>query len=102
MSDEKAIVPVEQKEIVFHDDQVTAVLAPDGTIYVPVRPLCELIGVAWQSQNRKIKSDPVLSNVATSVIIRLQKSSKIGTPTAEMVALPLDYLLHGFFHSVSD
>lgn len=89
---EEALQPTEQKKIVFYDDEVTAVQVEDGTVYVPVRPICELIGVAWQPQARKINNDPVLSDVATSVTIRLQKSGNIGTPTAEMVALPLDYL----------
>ncbi len=89
---EKELSPVEQKEIDFYGDSVVAVRVEDGTVYVPVRPLCELIGVNWSSQRKKLLDDPVLSSQMSSVVITLQKSSPIGTPTADMLALPLDYL----------
>lgn len=48
------LTPVEQRDIAFHDDQITAVRMSDGTVYVPVRPICDLLGVAWQPQARKL------------------------------------------------
>ena len=51
MSD-SALVPLEQKAVIFYDDEVTAVLADeDGRqqIYVPVRPLCEYLGLLVRS-----------------------------------------------------
>ena len=39
MSDENALVPVEQRTVLFYDDELVAVKVEDGTIYVPIRPI---------------------------------------------------------------
>lgn len=62
-----ALVPVEQKEVDFYDDTVVAVRLESGDILVPIRPVCELIGVSWPPQRRKINDDPVMSEVASLV-----------------------------------
>lgn len=94
MSDKQSITPIEQREIEFHDDRVTAVVADDGTVYVPVRPLCDLIGVTWQGQLERIKRDPVLSDVTirVSVILTQIEMGRGKNQSREMIALPLDYL----------
>lgn len=90
---ENAIIPKSQHEIDFYDDKVTAVLAPDGTVYVPLRPVCELIGVSWGAQRRKLQNDPVMSDVLRSVAIRPRTLSDPSQPkTSKMVCIPLDYL----------
>ena len=87
------VMIVEQKEVTFYGDQVVAAMADDGTVFVPVRPLCELLGVSWQGQARKLRSDPVLSDVSMTVNISLQSSATRGKRTSyDMVSLPLDYL----------
>ncbi len=96
-----ALISVEQKEIVFYGDNVVAVRVEDGSVYVPVRPLCELIGVSWQGQAKKLRNDPILSEVSTSVNISLQKSENtMGTHTAAMVALPLE-ALNGWLYGIN-
>ena len=52
---------VEQKQVSFYDDELIAVRADDGQIYVSVRHLCEAIGVTRQPQVRRIKAQHVLS-----------------------------------------
>ncbi|MCL4266099.1 MAG: hypothetical protein KJ069_23015 [Anaerolineae bacterium] len=42
---EKALVPIEQKEVVFYKDTIVAVRLDDGEIYVPIRPICDNLGV---------------------------------------------------------
>lgn len=61
MSDQKAIVPVEQKQVDFYGDSLIAVRVSDGGVYVPVRPICELLGIDWNCQRRHINRDPVLT-----------------------------------------
>lgn len=61
------LIPVEQKTVNFYDDDVTAVRMADGTVYVPVRPLCERLGVAWNAQYERIKRDSVLSEVMMTI-----------------------------------
>ena len=82
----------EQKEIEFYGDNVIAVRVEDGAVYVPVRPLCELIGVDWNGQRTKLNKDPVLSGKIASVEITLQVRDNRQTIKSNMIALPLDYL----------
>ncbi len=65
----------------------------DGTVYVPIRPICERIGVAWQPQARKLNNDPILAEALRSVTIRLQTSTGSTRPkTSQMLALPIEFL----------
>ena len=54
---------IEQKQVAFYSDQITAVLttSADGerVVYVPVRPICKLLGVDWSAQRKRINNDPV-------------------------------------------
>jgi hypothetical protein len=73
MSDEdRALVPTDQRTIDFYGDELTAVLVEDEhgqTVYVPIRPICDFLGVAWSPQRRRINRDVVLSRVAMSVTV---------------------------------
>jgi hypothetical protein len=60
----KALIPVEQKVVEFYGDELTAVLVDVGgqsSVYIPVRPICDFLGVDWSSQRQHINRDPVLS-----------------------------------------
>lgn len=93
MSDEKTLTVVEQREIGFYGDEVIAVQVEDGTVYVPVRPICDMIGVDWASQSRKIGSVPILSDISMSVVIKQQTSPGSRRPkTSRMVCLPLSHI----------
>jgi len=54
LSDEStALVPIEEKKVNFYGDEITAVLIEingQRQVYVPVRPLCEYLGLTWSSQ----------------------------------------------------
>lgn len=96
MSD-SALVPLEQKAVIFYDDEVTAVLADEGgrqQIYVPVRPLCDYLGLNWSGQQQRINRDPVLSDVKGVCVIHTPGGSQ------EMLCIPLDFL-NGWLFGVS-
>lgn len=38
------------------------VATKDGQSYLPIKPICEAIGIAFQPQNDKIKEHPILSS----------------------------------------
>ncbi|MCP5095981.1 MAG: hypothetical protein GY943_10545, partial [Chloroflexi bacterium] len=57
----EALMPVEQKTVVFYDDQVVAVRLEDGRIMVPVRPLCKALGIDYAAQRQRVLRDVVLS-----------------------------------------
>jgi len=90
MSDDKALIPVEQKTVVFYDDNITAVQIADGMIYIPIRPICEQLGINWGGQRERIQRDAVLSQVVRSV--RVTRSYLNSNRDQNVLCLPLDYL----------
>lgn len=88
---EEALVPVEQKEVLFYEDTIVAVRVADGTVYVPVRPLCELLGVSWTDQRRRINRDAVLSQEMHSVNVMFTEPNR--TRQISMLCLPIALLL---------
>ena len=50
-----------QKEVAFYEDQLTAVRAEDGHIYVSVAQMCAALGLGDQAQRRRIAEHDVLS-----------------------------------------
>jgi hypothetical protein len=40
MSEEKGLTIVEQKHVAFYGDEVLAVRTEDGSVFIPVRPIC--------------------------------------------------------------
>jgi hypothetical protein len=93
MSDEQALMPVAEKQVDFYGDELTAALVQvedTDVVYVPVRPICEYLGVAWDPQRRRILRDPVLSRKIQFVTVTVTDSYR--TRRLDMVCLPLDYL----------
>lgn len=92
-----ALVPVEQRTVIFYDDEITAVLADeDGQqqVYVPVRPICDFLGLNWSGQQQRINRDPVLSEIKGVCVIHTPGGSQ------EMLCIPLDFL-NGFLFGVN-
>lgn len=89
-----ALTPIEQRETEFNGDTITVVIVEDGTAYVPLRPICDSLGVDWSSQRQRLNRDPVLSDISRSVVVTTtQLETKAGRrATQDMTALPLDYL----------
>jgi hypothetical protein len=60
---EKDLIPIEQKEVTFYDDEQTAIRADDGQVYVSIRHMCDALGIQRpQRQKDRIKRDEVLSD----------------------------------------
>ena len=86
---EEALSPTEQRTVIFYEDKITVVVIDEKgerEIYVPLRPMSELLGVNWGSQTRRLQNDPVLNEVTTSVLVMTAGGQQ------EMTAIPLDYL----------
>jgi hypothetical protein len=96
MSNELTVI--EQREVTFYDDQLTAVRVASGEVYIPVRPICDLLGVDWNGQRRRINRDPVLSTEATSVDVTSTQGGN--TQRRAMICLPLDYI-SGFLFGIN-
>lgn len=89
---------VEERWVEFYGDTILAAMvrvAGKPTIIVPVRPVCEVLGLAWSPQRRRILRDDVLSSTVTEMVTVAQDGKQ-----RKMLALPLEYL-HGWLFGVS-
>lgn len=86
---------VEQREVTFYGDQLVAVRADDDTIFVPVRPICERLGVSWSGQRQRINRDTILSESLTVCVTHTVQGDR------EMLCLPLD-LLPGWLFGINE
>jgi len=57
----KSLTVVEQKEIEFYGDELTAIRANDGRIYASIRHMCQALGIDDQGQRQRINRHSVLS-----------------------------------------
>jgi ferritin-like metal-binding protein YciE len=51
---------IEQKIVAFYDDELMAIRAGDGHVYVSVRHLCQALAIDTQGQTRRIRRQAVL------------------------------------------
>lgn len=57
------LIVVEQKEVEFYGDALTAVRTNDGQVYVSMRQMCQALGISRpQRQTDRIKRDEVLND----------------------------------------
>lgn len=95
MAESQSLVPVEQKQVVFYDDEITAVLVEKSgkrEVYVSIRQMCELLGVSYQGQIRRINDDPVLSKQVKGVNVTFTPSGNRGGGVQTTNCLSIDYL----------
>jgi hypothetical protein len=96
-ANDKALIPIDERTVGFYGDELIVVLVDgDGetTVYVPLRPICENLGVSWAGQRERIMRDEVLTEVTRGV--RVTRTPAQGG-TQEMLCLPLDYLAGWLF-----
>jgi hypothetical protein len=96
----KALTVVEQKEVRFYGDDVMAVRVSDGGIFVPVRPICERLGVTWPSQRNRIMRDAVLAEEVSTLSVFVMNTQGEGGQQRDMLCLPLDYV-SGFLFGIN-
>jgi len=100
------IEALQQREIDFYGDQIVAALVPgegqqQPVIYVPVRPICEYLGLDWSSQRQRIDRDPVLSEARQGVVITTPPSADgRGGGPQEMLCLPVEFV-HGWLFGIT-
>ena len=97
MSDEKALIPIEERQIDFYGDDIIAVLVKVGgqrLVYVPVRPISDHLGLAWSKQLVRIQRHPVLSQVGRTFPVQLSEGKQ------DMLCLPLD-MFSGWIFTVN-
>jgi hypothetical protein len=91
--------PIEQKTVNFYGDEITTALvkvSEEAKIFVPIRPICDYLGLNWSAQLQRLKRDLILSKKFISVFITHTEKGK-GGGQREMIALDLDYLAGWLF-----
>ncbi len=81
--------PIEQKTIDFYGDELTAVRADDGQIYVSVRHMCDALGLAQRGQVLRIGRNEVLAEGYKGGIVTITPGGKqrVGMLRADLVPL---------------
>lgn len=69
----------------FHS-QVVLGIKTENKVYIPLKPICENLGLDWEAQRKRIRRDTVLSQGASM----MEVPSKGGPQ--ETICLPLEYL----------
>lgn len=72
--------------------EIYAVRNENGETYVPIKPICEAIGVSHQKQIEKLNEDEILSSTVT-----LRVTVGADGKDREMVCLPLEYVYGWLF-----
>lgn len=96
MSDSELTI-IEQRNVIFYEDSLLAVLAEEGgkrEVFVPIRPITDTLGLTLAPQTRRIKNDPVLSEVVTDIPVLTPGGMQ------KMRALPLDFV-PGFLFGIN-
>lgn len=91
MSDreEDVLKPIEERQVEFYDDQITAALVEvkgNRQVYVPLRPICTYLGLDWSAQSRRLQRDIVLKESQGVAIMATPSGSQ------KMLCLPLELL----------
>jgi hypothetical protein len=107
MTDEqRAIIPIEKRDVDFYGDMLIAVLiqkadAPEPEVYVPIRPICDYLGLAWTGQLQRIKRDEVLNESLEFVrVTRTNSATTSSRGDPDVQCLPLR-LLPGWLFGIS-
>ena len=92
-----ALVPLVEKQVEFYGDLINAALVEiDGQqeVFVPIRPLCEYLGLSWRGQSERITRNPVLKEVVKGVRVTRTPSKDGISGGGPQVAycLPLEFL----------
>lgn len=89
---EQAMLVKDQREIEVLGDQLLATRVQDGTIYLPVRALCESLGLDRAAQVRRIKRDEAMQEDLQEMAVQTGS----GTQTMQFLRLEtVPYWLSG-------
>ena len=90
---------MEEKQVDFYGDEITAALVEvvpgqETQVYVPIRPICDYLGLSWAGQRERILRDEVLTEEFKGVrVTRTPSAGKRSTGgVQEALSLPLKLL----------
>lgn len=74
-------------QTVTFNNQELITFEQNGVQYTAMKPICENIGIDWESQRQRIKRDDILSKVACMI-----KATGLDGKIYEMLSLPIQFL----------
>lgn len=84
-----------QKITILNGVEIFAEITENGQVYIPVKPICEAIGVAFQAQHLKLQEHELLAPTITLRMIVAADGKQ-----REMVCLPLEYV-YGWISTIN-
>jgi len=93
--EEMALVPVRQRYVDFYGDGIPVAEAPDGELYVALRPITDFLGLAFSPQRRRVLRDETLSERVRGVLMTAADGRQ-----RTLLCVPLD-LLPGWLFGVT-
>ncbi len=95
MSSKQTLIPVDEQAVDFYGDEITTALVnieEHLQMYIPLRPLCDYLGLSWSGQRERVNRDPVLSQEAQ--FVRVTRPNKRGDTRGDpnVLCLPLEFL----------
>lgn len=72
--------------------EIFAEITENGSVFVPIKPICAALGIADNKQREKIQEDDILASVGT-----LRVSTGADGKQYEMYCLPLEYVYGWIF-----
>ena len=82
--------------IPFHGQTISIIKHKDKGFLVPLKQLCENLGVSWKAQRKRIKEDIVLGATAS-----VTEATASDGKSYDTLTLPLEFL-NGFLFTISD
>jgi hypothetical protein len=83
---------METKSIAKVNEVTIQVVSENGLKLVPIKPICEALGIDEDAQRRKLKEDELLNSVTT-----LSTATGSDGKQYEMVCIPLKYVFGWLF-----
>ena len=81
-------MPTEILFVNFNSNPIMTVTdSHTGIVYIPCKPICEAIGVAWDAQRVKIQEDEVLNSTTIQIAVVASDGKQ-----RNMTCIPLDYI----------
>ncbi|HHF0149636.1 TPA: phage antirepressor N-terminal domain-containing protein [Haemophilus influenzae] len=74
-------------QTVYFNNQSLITIEQNGVHYVAMKPICENIGIQWESQYNRIRRDDVLNSV-----IFIMNMTGSDNKNYQMICLPIEYL----------
>ena len=57
---DQVLQPIEQKQVLLYDDELTSVRAANGDVYVSIPQMCSSLGLDTQAQRRRMERHEIM------------------------------------------